>query len=285
MVLFAASGTLLKQSGVCIYNIKHVCTFPHLYQHFLNWRLNQWPKAPVAQNIGCGRHMHKTDFWLGPHHAMCAKCFTQNADLLELFPGHLSRMLKLQHLSLTSDKTYLVHNQDLSGHQFVSRQVKCHQNQGSFLDNWSMNKLVFFLLQFRNSLLPGNGLTSDLSFFKQTYNQLCVCVFAGGGFVVVVVFVVVAVLCVCVLLLLGFCFWGVGRGYLLIFTINSMKGFFMSAFIVVFLQDRTVRWRFADSDWSLWYSEYLNWSNIELFIRSIVFRRMRKMHSSNKNDR
>ena len=64
-------------------------------------------------------------------------------------------MLKLQHLSLTSDKTYLVHNQDLGGHQFVSSQVKCHQNRGSFLDNWSVNKLGF-LLQFRNSLLPGN---------------------------------------------------------------------------------------------------------------------------------
>ena len=80
--------------------------------------------------------MHKTDFWLGPYHAMYAKCFTQNADLLELFPGHLSRMLKLQHLSLTSDKTYLVHNQDLSDHQFVSRQVECYQNQGSFSYDW-----------------------------------------------------------------------------------------------------------------------------------------------------
>ena len=64
----------------CVYIYTYIKRVPHLYQHFLNWRLNQWPKAPVAQNIGCGRHMHKTGFWLSLHPAiLCVKCFTQNA--------------------------------------------------------------------------------------------------------------------------------------------------------------------------------------------------------------
>ena len=97
MVSVAVSGILLKQSGVCIYiYIYKTCsTFIPAF--------SELKTESVTESTRCSKH------WLWQTHAqnrflaessschivrkmLYAKCFTQNADLLELFPGHLSRM-------------------------------------------------------------------------------------------------------------------------------------------------------------------------------------------------